>query len=696
MGGKESKMIGNGLYGNIRDGLTKEEDDRYDELQKKLKTSKSKKNIEIMEKEIDILENKMKEYEDNKIKKEEDYKRDFNNFIDEYYSGKENENLKKGLNKTLESYLKLVFKNKDEEIKKWGSVYGAVFEKMLSKYKYMRYRDTDERFLRLVVNGYKELDEISKEKVFDVMIKETNDYLDDLHKKIKERVESNKEEREEGYFKYSLEYENKINSLKENIKLEKDEYPKTKKAQLKADERISKKQAELDELIIKYNRAKELSDLQKMIDNIIYSIKKFNNIDTIELVSKLLSQKFRLSMFGDDKTTNEVKETINQAIELLKPKEEIPNQLRYFQYYIDKRRKEIDDDFETTKKTAEDIHDYNVDLNEIKIDVMDYFKNYPELEKYKKIYNPFNETEAINYIKMQQIEQKKKQEKFNKTLQPKIEPKKKVSKEDLMNLINEIESSLIQQKPDDNTIQQGNKIIQAIEKKLRPKKETKKKVSKEDFQNLINEIQSSIIEPKPKDDILEQGNEIIQAIEDKLNEKYNKITKNNNNTLMNINYKINDLQNLLVSKEEEEQQITAYKFKNAEYENKELNKKHKALKKEIISIKKQIRENKKQMKTIKKENKEIIKVKPKETPLKLHTPGRQGYLRAILEQRGEKAFLKQLNYYKNETPYTKMEDKVYEDYLRMLEAYKESQAKKKLEKPIEKEKKPRGRPKKNQ
>lgn len=694
MGGKESKIIGNGLYGNIRDGLTKEEDDRYDELQKKLKTSKSQKNIIAMEKEIDILENKMKEFDDNKIKKEADYKRDFNNFIDEYYSGQENENLKKGLNKTLESYLKQVFKNKDEEIKKWGSVYGAVFEKMLNRY--ARYSDNDERFLRLVVNGYKELDEISKEKVFDVMIKETNDYLDNLHKKIKERVESNKKSREQGYYKYSLEYENKINSLKENIKLEKDDYPKTKKAQLKADERISKKQEELDELIIKYNRVKELSDLEDMIDNIIYSIKKFDNIDTIELVAKLLTQKFRLSMFGDDKTINEVKETINQSIELLKPKEEIPNQLRYFQYYIDKRKKEIDDDFETTKKTAGDIHDYNVDLNEIKMDVMDYFKSHPELEKYKKIYNPFNETEAINYVKMQQIEQKKKQEKFNKTLQPKKETKKKVSKEDLMNLINEIEASLIKPKLEENTIEQGNMLIKQIEKKLKPKKETKKRVSKEDFQNLINEIQSSIIEPKPKEDILEQGNEIIQAIEDKLNEKYNKITKNNNNTLMNINYKINDLQNLLVSKEEEEQQITAYKFKNAEYENKELNKKHKALKKEIISIKKQIRENKKQMKIIKKENKEIIKVKPKETPLKPHTPGRQGYLRAILEQRGEKAFLKQLNYYKNETPYTKMEDKVYEDYLRMLEAYKEAQAKKKLEKPIEKEKKPRGRPKKNQ
>ena len=70
-----------------------------------------------------------------------------------------------------------------------------------------------------------------------------------------------------------------------------------------------------------------------------------------------------------------------KEIELLKPKEEIPNQLRYFQYYIDKRKKEIDDDFETTKKTAGDIHDYNVDLNEIKMDVMDYIKSYPELEK---------------------------------------------------------------------------------------------------------------------------------------------------------------------------------------------------------------------------------------------------------------------------------------------------------------------------
>ena len=592
MGAKESKIIGNGLWGNVREGLTKEEDDRYSELYKKIGTSKSEKNIKKMEEELKILDDKIDLYNKNKMKKEQDYKKELEDFIDEYYPGEEGELMKKGYKKTLKGNLEKVLKNKNEEIKKWGSVYGAVYEKMIN---YQSRDVSDESYLRLIIKGYKELDDISKEKVFDKMIEVSNDFLDKLHKKIEEyrnKVEWRKKE-ENIYYRASFEYENKITNLMNTIKQQKEDYPKTKKAQLKADERIKVNEEELKELIIRRNNANEILDIEDTIDNIIYGIKKFNNIDDIMIVSNLLDKKGTLSMFGDEKNINDTKEYIKS---LSKPK--------------------------------------------------------------------------------------------------------KTTKEDILKLINEIESSIIP-RTDNKDIKKGTKMLKKIEKKLKqqqpepePKKETKKRVSKEDFQKLIDEIQSSIISKKPDENLIEQGNEILQNIEEKLIDKYNKKTSDNNKNLMNINYKINDLQNLLLSKEEEEKKITAYKYKHAEYENKELNKKHKLIKKEIISIKKQIRENKKQMKQIKKENKIITKTKPKEIPLKIHTPGRQGYLRAIMEQKGEKAFLKQLNYYRNESPYTKMDDKTYEDYLRMLEAYKESLSKKKLEKEQPKEKKPRGRPKK--
>jgi len=815
MGAKESKIIGNGLWGNVREGLTKEEDDRYDELYKKLRTSKSEKNIKKIEEELKILEDKIDLYNKNKMKKEQDYKKELNDFIDEYYPGEEGELIKKGYRETLEGYLKKVLKNKDEEIKKWGSVYGAVYEKMVNR----QTRDTpDERYLRLIVKGYKELDDISKEKVFDKMIEVSNDFLDKLHKKIeayRNKVEWRKKE-ENIYYRASFEYGNKITNLQNIIKQQKEDYPKTKKAQLKADERIKVNEEELKELIMRSNKANEILDIEETIDNIIYGIKKFNNIDDIEIVSNLLDKKGTLSMFGDEKHKNDIKEYIKS---LSKPKkttkedilklineiessiiprtdnkdikkgtkmlkkiekklkqqqpeqeQEIPDQLRNFQYYIDKKRLEAENNYNKSLKDEDAKEDYDDDIREIKMDVKEYFDSYPELKKYVQIYNPFNKEESEEYVRQMKQKQQKKQPQLP---QPKKETKKRVSKEDFQKLIDEIESSLIPSearalKEENQDIIQGNMLIKQLEEKLgtkkdekilkeikpildakltpenysdvwkklmvvrkkynknkyisniiedkynelvdfeyeldeeydeepeipQPKKETKKRVSKEDFQKLIDEIQSSLIQKKPDENLIEQGNEILQNIEEKLIDKYNKKTSDNNKNLMNINYKINDLQNLLLSKEEEEEKITAYKFKNAEYENKELNKKHKLLKKEIISIKKQIRENKKQMKQIKKENKVITKTKPKETPLKVKSPGRQGYLRAIMEQKGEKAFLKQLNYYRNETPYTKMDDKTYEDYLRMLEAYKESLSKKKLEKEQPKEKKPRGRPKK--
>jgi hypothetical protein len=696
MGAKESKIIGSG---NL-EGLTEEERNRYYELYKKIGKSKSEKNIKAMEEELDILTEKNKKYENNKMKKEQDYRKELEDFIDEYYPGEKGDNIKKGYNNTLEEYLKKVLKNKDEEIKKWGSVYGAVYEKMIN---YQSINEPDERYLRLIIKGYKELDDISKEKVFDKMIKASNDVLDKLHKKIeayRNKVEWRKKE-ENPYYRASFEYENKISNLMNIIKQQKEDYPKTKKAQLKADERIKVNEEELKELIIRSNKANEILNIEETIDNIIYDIKKFNNIDDIEIVSNLLSKKLSLLMFGDEKHKNDVKEYIKS---LSKPKkttkedilklineiessiipridnkdikkgtkmlkkiekklkqqqpeqeqqpepeqeqqpeqeQEIPDQLRNFQYYIDKKRLEAENNYNKSLKDEDAKEDYDDDIREIKMDVKEYFNSYPELKKYVQIYNPFSKEESEEYIRQMKQKQQKKQ--------PEIP---------------------------------------------QPKKETKKRVSKEDFQKLIDEIESSLIPKKIDENLIEQGNEILQNIEEKLIDKYNKKTSDNNKNLMNINYMINDLQNLLLSKEEEEEKITAYKFKNAEYENKELNKKHKLLKKEIISIKKQIRENKKQMKQIKKENKVITKTKPKETPLKVKSPGRQGYLRAIMEQKGEKAFLKQLNYYRNETPYTKMDDKTYEDYLRMLEAYKESLSKKKLEKEQPKEKRPRGRPKK--
>ena len=220
-------------------------------------------------------------------------------------------------------------------------------------------------------------------------------------------------------------------------------------------------------------------------------------------------------------------------------------------------------------------------------------------------------------------------------------------------------------------------------------------MSKEDFQNLINEIQSSIIEPKPKEDILEQGNEIIQAISNKLADKYHKEKSSNIDTIYNLNYKRAKLDEKNHQLQEDYENISKKIHKyHIEFSNSNNTKeKSKELKKLIkenngirTKIKKEITQNKKDIKDIQRTRKELEKknkvikttVEKIQPPLKPATPGRQGKLRAILEQRGEKEFLKELEKYKESHSFN---DMMYNNYLNMLEAYKRNKEKKKLEKP---------------
>ena len=513
--------------------------------------------------------------------------------------------------------------------------------------------------------------------------------------------------------------------------------------------------------------------------------KRVSKEDILKLINEIESSIIPRTDNKDIKKGTKMLKKIEKKLKQQpEPEQEIPDQLRNFQYYIDKKRLEAENNYNKSLKDEDAKEDYDDDIREIKMDVKEYFNSYPELKKYVQIYNPFNKEESEEYVRQMKQKQQKKQPQLP---QPKKETKKRVSKKDFQKLIDEIESSLIPSearalKEENQDIIEGNMLIKQLEEKLgtkkdekilkeikpildakltpenyrdvwkklmvvrtkyykneyisniiedkynelvdfeyeldeeydeepeipQPKKETKKRVSKEDFQKLIDEIQSSLIQKKPDENLIEQGNEILQNISSKLADKYNKEKSSNVDTIFNLSSKRakldekhyqlqEDLEN--ISKKIHNYHIQFSNSNNTKEKSKELKKLIKENNSIRTKIKKEIRQNRKDVKDIQKIRKELekknkvikITVEKIQPPLKVKTPGRQGRLRAILEQRGEKEFLKELENYKVSPSFN---DMMYNNYLNMLEAYKRNKEKKKLEKEEPKEKKPRGRPKK--
>jgi hypothetical protein len=385
--------------------------------------------------------------------------------------------------------------------------------------------------------------------------------------------------------------------------------------------------------------------------------KRVSKEDILKLINEIESSIIPRTDNKDIKKGTKMLKKIEKKLKQQQPEQEqeIPDQLRNFQYYIDKKRLEVENNYNKSLKDEDAKEDYDDDIREIKMDVKEYFNSYPELKKYVQIYNPFNKEESEEYVRQMIQKQQKKQ--------PQIP---------------------------------------------QPKKETKKRVSKEDFQKLIDEIQSSLIQKKPDENLIEQGNEILQNISSKLADKYNKEKSSNVDTIFNLSSKRakldekyyqlqEDLEN--ISKKIHNYHIQFSNSNNTKEKSKELKKLIKENNSIRTKIKKEIRQNRKDVKDIQKIRKELekknkvikITVEKIQPPLKVKTPGRQGRLRAILEQRGEKEFLKELENYKVSPSFN---DMMYNNYLNMLEAYKRNKEKKKLEKEEPKEKKPRGRPKK--